>query len=144
MLNLNTILFPLEVVVEAHIVDKEDAPLVVVDKRGEPPTLVFKLEPPKEVNSFPVLVATQSEAPFVPSRYKVPEPKLDVNNFGQFGEVAAAVPPFVVVWKSHAAIKPEAAALTVPLTAKFTVVAPVLVIAIFPENVPAVRPVNLT
>ena len=69
------------------------------------PAPAFTAVPVKDVTSFPVVAVTHVLAPFVPFRKIVPEPRFDANTEGLDGAEAAAVPPVVVVWKSHPAIK---------------------------------------
>ena len=53
--------------------------------------------------------------PSDPFKYKVPVPTLALNSVCVFGEASTAVPPEVVVWKSHPAIISCASAETDPI-----------------------------
>ena len=52
--------------------------------------------------------------PSDPFKYKVPVPTLALNSVCVFGEASTAVPPEVVVWKSHPAMISCACAETAP------------------------------
>jgi hypothetical protein len=99
MLNLNTIFLVFAERLVPPRTTSDEAPLVVVEK----PTVVLRAVPPNEVSSVPELAVIHELEPSEPFKYSDPEPKLAISVLGQFGAAATAVPPFVVVWKSHPA-----------------------------------------
>ena len=97
---LNTSDLPFEDAVLAQTTARHAGEVVVVDIPG----CALTAEPANEVNSLPELAVTQRLDPFVPFAKSEPDPMLATNDVGEFGEAAAAVPPFAVVWKSHPAM----------------------------------------
>ena len=82
---------------------------VVTDER---PFVALTEVPPKALSSE---ADAQLLDPSDPFKYKVPIPTLALNSVCVFGEASAAVPPEVVVWKSHPAMISCASALTAPI-----------------------------
>ena len=114
MLNLKTMDLPLAADVAPDVAPPRTARADGLVATVDILPVAFRGVPARPLISVLVLPVAGTKKllePLLPSRYREPEPKLATKTFGVAGDTRMAVPPLVVVWKSHRATIAAFAAL---------------------------------